>query len=468
MRCLSTSPRRWAALGAVVAASAALPATASADSIVHLKDGDVHLTTSDGSRSYRVTDSGDWSSVSQSENGVIVGAQGRQLFRLSRTGEVLNEITTAIRSANWNGPYDIDVSPDGTKVAYGFLYQRVTVDPDCPFDPSRCSSTSVFSGVAYSNTDGAAAGVPMHTGWSYPAWVDDTTLVHSDPDGVLNKDLILRDFGSGNHEGTQWYAHPQVPRLRDAAVRGNVMALIGGNHGELLAIMRHDGEPGTPGAVEGCLAYGQPAGRFRSPTLAPGARAAAWTEDDGIWRADFEDQSAGCSGTPQNGRLLIPGGSSPDWGPADVPPARSASPEGTPPQTKGDDTKATGPETSRTPERRGSGQTGGGERAVTLARSVVRTPLTVALRKGLPVTVRNATGTVRLTATLPRRTARRAGLGRRAVTVATGRGTARSGRATVRLRFTRTAARRLRRLRTVTLTVASRDGAVRRSVTLRR
>lgn len=67
--------------------------------------------------------------------------------------------------------------------------------------------------------------------------------------------------------------------------------------------------------------------------------------------------------------------------------------------------------------------------------------------------VRNGSGRVSLTATVDAATARKAGLGRKAVKVASGAATARGGKATVRLRFTRAAVKRLKKLPKVALTI---------------
>lgn len=403
---------------------AALPAVASADSIAYLKEGDVWLATTDGARQERVTKDGGWTGVSQSDTGVLVGAKERRLFRLSRTGDVLDEITTAMKSLNWNGPYDIAVSPDGTRVAYGFLYQRITVDDSCPFTPSQCASSSVLSGVAYSNTDGAASGVPMHTGWSFPAWVDNATLMHSDPDGILNKDVILRGFGSENNTGTQWFSAENITRLRDGDIRGRVLAFIGGHSGEILTVWRSPGEPGDPAGPEGCLAYGEPTGgKFSSPSLSPDARAMVWAEGDGVWTDELPDLAAGCGPVSGKARLLLPGGSAPDWGGGDVPSVADDEPSQPKP-------------------------------TLTVAKAKLRS----ALKRGLEVTVAGASGTVNVVA--------RTKLGRRVVTVARGSAQARPEGTPVTLKFTARAARALAKRGRVRLTVAIPGSDTQRTVTL--
>ena len=55
-------------VAALIALAVAAPA-ASADSIAYVKNGDIWLSTSDGSRQYRVTTTGGYSDVSQAEKG---------------------------------------------------------------------------------------------------------------------------------------------------------------------------------------------------------------------------------------------------------------------------------------------------------------------------------------------------------------------------------------------------------------
>jgi hypothetical protein len=161
---------------------------------------------------------------------------------------------------------------------------------------------------------------------------------------------------------------------------------------------------------------------LHSPTLSPDGHGLAFATADGIHTMALPDLSGGCR--PAGGeRLLIPGASSPDWGPAGVPGATPAPPPG--------------------PQRLGV--------------SVKRSSLRAALRNGLVVTVRGATGTVTATALTGR------------TKVGSGRAAASNGTAKLRVRFTRRARRSLARKRSVRLTVRVKAGTTRSVfVTLRR
>ena len=108
------------ALVAAAAAVVALAATASADSIVYVKDGNVWLTSPDAAKQYQVTFDGGYSSPSQADDGTIVALRARQFVRMDRSGHQLNAPIDAIGTSggNFYGPYEPRVSPDGTRIAY--------------------------------------------------------------------------------------------------------------------------------------------------------------------------------------------------------------------------------------------------------------------------------------------------------------------------------------------------------------
>jgi hypothetical protein len=69
----------------VTAMTAGLCASsAAADSIVYAKKGDLYLTSPDGSKGYRLTTGGGYSSPSQADNGIIGALRYGKLVRLDR------------------------------------------------------------------------------------------------------------------------------------------------------------------------------------------------------------------------------------------------------------------------------------------------------------------------------------------------------------------------------------------------
>src|SRR4051794_14839757 len=86
------------AIAAVAAATAislgATASSASADSLVYLKDGNVFLANPDGSNEHQVTNDGTesvpYTSVSQADDGTIVVGHGHDIERLKQNGQVIS------------------------------------------------------------------------------------------------------------------------------------------------------------------------------------------------------------------------------------------------------------------------------------------------------------------------------------------------------------------------------------------
>src|SRR3954453_5407578 len=117
-------------LGSLVLAAltlAIVPA-AHAAPIPYVKDGDIWLTTPDGARQVRVTNDGGYSFASQADDGTLIGLHGQRLRRLDRAGTLLADFTTPVSDVPADaaftslGPIDPQISPDGTKVAYGYHF----------------------------------------------------------------------------------------------------------------------------------------------------------------------------------------------------------------------------------------------------------------------------------------------------------------------------------------------------------
>lgn len=402
----------------------ALPAAAAADSILYMKGGDVWIAAPNGANQYQVTSGGGYNYASQSESGaVIVASRENHLFVLDRAGNIVRELPTVIGSSSWWGPYEPQVSPDGTHVAYQYYYT---------------GGGETRTGVAYSNTDGSYGDYDLHTGWAYPAWYDNSLLMHSDPPNGLSQDVILRPFGSLNNTGDQWFSHGEMPLLHDGDIRANAMAFVSGQTNDRLPVYRYEGAPGSE-QIEICYAYKGPNGKFESPSFSPDRSHLSWNEDDGIHISPSGIDS-GCHPDQVSEALTIPGGRYPDWGAADVPGPRPTTGGGT----------TTTPGTNGKPNGKGGATGGKGE----VRLQVGGTKLGTALKRGLVVTVSGVSGKISLKATVTAGVARKTGLGRGATKVASGTAKAVGGRASVRLRFTPKAARKLARLGAVRLQVA--------------
>ena len=437
------TPRRrrrrapFVALAAACLAIAAMvvPAAASADSILFTRGGDIWLSSPDGANQFQVTSGGGYTYASQSESGAVIVASrelSNRLYVLDRNGNLVRELPTIIGSNLWHGPFEPQVSPDGTHVAYQYFYT---------------GGSELRTGVAYANTDGTYGDYDLHTGWGYPAWYDDRLLMHSDPPNGFSKDVILRPFGSLDNTGDPWFSHGEFPTLHDGDIRINAMAFVA-RDGENLPVYRFDGAPGGD-SIEICYAYKGPNGKFESPSFSPDRARLSWNEADGI-HVSPSGIDAGCHPEQVAEQLTIAGGRYPDWGAADVPGPRPTDTGGT---TNGGGTNGgtTNGGNGGTNKDKGDDDKGGMTRPQ--LRIAGEPKLGPTLKKGLAVTVTGASGKVALTATVPAGVARKTGLGKAATKVAAGSATAVAGNATVRLRFTPKAARKLAKLGSVALRI---------------
>ena len=177
------------------------------------------------------------------------------------------------------------------------------------------------------------------------------------------------------------------------------------------------------------------------PVLGAGRPAARARRHASASRSPSEHPAADADCPSWAFKEFIAGGSEPDWGPADVNPQ---------------------PRTTPTPRPTPVAGAGARCRGTKAGLSVARAKLKAALKSGLVVKVTGVSGTVKVTAGISKAVARKAKLGKKAMTVASG--SAKAG-ADVRLKFTKRAAKRLAKLRSVTLTVKV-AGGVSRTVTL--
>src|SRR6187455_2485629 len=119
---MSSIPFRTITLAAL-AATLALAGTASADSISFLRGGDIWVASPDGAKQVQITHGGGYSYQSQADDGTFIALAGRRLHRIDRNGKVLADFSTPVSegepsedSSYYMGPFDPEISPDGTKV----------------------------------------------------------------------------------------------------------------------------------------------------------------------------------------------------------------------------------------------------------------------------------------------------------------------------------------------------------------
>ena len=397
------------AAAAAILLALVLPAFASADSLVFVKDGNVWLSEPDGSRQTRLTGTGGYKYASQSENGVIAASRGSRVQVLSRSGQVLKDFATSVGDNEAYGPFDTEISPDGKNIAYEYFHYS--------------DFWGLRVGVAYINIASGKHVGETQTGWSFPAWIDNQRLFHSGAPSMVHTDVMIRELGEPNNTAVEWFSHPEAGDLRDGDISrdGTSLALVGGEDGELLLVYRLGGEA-PANSPEYCYHYFEGAGKYRDPAISPDGRRLAWQEDDGIHVGPLPDLSAGCAMPENEGSLVIPGAINPDWGPGNVPaPAKPS------------------------------------------IRLAGRQKLGPALNRGLLLAVTGLSAGTPIKASLPGAAARKLGLGRKAAVVATGK-TGSGSKA--RVRFRSKLVRKLRKAKSLTLTVTA--GAARAQLSLPR
>ena len=428
----------------VVALSLVAAAPAAADSISYLKDGNIWLTTADGSRQLQVTTSGIYSYASQADDGTFIALTGERLHKLSRDGTVLADFDTPVsdgprKGPNENyfmGPYEPEISPDGKLVSYSYAWYHERFDYTC-----NCIRYGTDSGTAITYPDRQTSwdefGGPL-TGWMFASWMSNETLLRSYAGRAFAEEAVVNAVGpgKGDDDMISWldstFDMDEVYQLRDGEItrKGDKAAFVSydvAHHGESyrsgfnrIRVYRMTGPP--PAQPEACFYLDGPdqPDVMSSPSFSPDGSKLVWQYGSGISIADIPDLSSGCQ-SPARFNDLVTVGAQPDWGPADVPAASDpssgppAGPQGTPNQSL--------------------------KLKLKLPK---RLKLAKALRKGITLTVNaGAAGKARATAKL-----KRSKVGSGAANVGA------SGKAKLRIRFTRKAARSLRKRRSIRLAIA--------------
>jgi hypothetical protein len=343
---------RWSGALALVAGIGALLVTAPADarpdggnaavaragSIVYVKGGKLWVASADGRVKRRVRHAGRFENPSQADNGTVVAQRGISLYRMNRRGRLLNKpITTAFRTNSilpaFHGPLWPEVSPDARKIAYTYSFTAAHYDPAC-----NCNRVSPSLNTAYTYADRFVERPETTFGlarfYAKASWIDNrqvlgTTQHLFDYAGNVLNSVVVDPLGGGQDSYRTWFSACmagcddlltlQMHRLDEGEMTRQKDKLVfvsgplnGAADGSQLQIHRLAGLP--PAIPPGFCQISGPNGKFSSPTWSPDGRSLAWADARGIWVAEVGDISgATCQLTP---RLVIRGGTQPDWGPA--------------------------------------------------------------------------------------------------------------------------------------------------------
>ena len=434
----------------VAVAMAAGATSANADSLVYSKDGNVWVASPDGTNQRQLTTDGSpqlpYESPSQADDGTILALRGTRFYKFNRSGQPLGPPLDSVLTNPPNpggavGPFDPQISPDGTKIAYwlgifGGWYDYATNtyynDPESATVWQRADTGQPLPSTAF---------------YESPSWLADSSgALIFEPTNILTPQVRIAAAGANHHDTVGWFHD------RDTLADPMQAKEIGSGEltraGDKLALLRGTLVRGSDNSIQlysvagfgvaptawPCELKGAAGGELGKPTWAPSGAGLAWAEADGIWTSPV---GADCSSIAP--RLTIPGASQPDWGPADA--GVAAAPAAAP-----------APAPRATPARPASGL------RVASPRSIRRAALG---RRGLRVSV-TCTQRCRVSATLTykhrriaRRTGRRSKPGRLTLTVRPSRRRLAlvPRRAVLRLRVTATTRSGRRTVMTRTVTV---------------
>jgi WD40-like Beta Propeller Repeat len=273
----------------------------------------------------------------------------RQAVRaLNRSGAQLNAPFAGIGTSggNFYGPYEPRVSPDGTRIAYWFGQYSSYYSYGC-----SCYLYHLESKTAWSYADrftDPTAESEHYLGLEQPEWLTNDRLLAAYPGFWMSGWTFKLGTGTGySDKAAQWWYqfkddqgynyYPTDPAL---SPDGRKLALTNGGDPTKKSQLLLASVPGPAWVGElpyendylGNSAVEQPVlqcwqdkGLVVNPTWSQDSGSVAYGSTDGIHvmavPADWN-----CAGLAD--RLVVPGGSEPDWGPADVNLARKPSPPG--------------------------------------------------------------------------------------------------------------------------------------------
>jgi PASTA domain len=300
-----------------------LPSAASAASLVYIKGGNVWLASANGSDQRQVTTGGDWSFPSQADDGTILATQGTELYRLSPTGKQLAPpIGTVFTNApaGWLGPIDDSISPDGANQAYGGEILTSPIGPCLPLCSQSPDFITLWGSATHFSQPNQTLGQENYVD---PAWIDNSHLLLTASTGVFNAEVATYTLGGGDNTAVGWFTDHGTSLLNDPAINGDKMAFIADVNSGILNEIRLYQLTGPPPE-----AAGDPVNlpvdecnlplNFQSARVAfsPDGRSLAYGSPDGIYLLSLTGWPS-CQGFTY--KLLIPGGSSPYFSPANLP-----------------------------------------------------------------------------------------------------------------------------------------------------
>ncbi|WGY01032.1 hypothetical protein QI633_21135 [Nocardioides sp. QY071] len=291
------------------AAQAGAPGT-----LVYVKGYDVYLARPDGTGERRLTTNGTasdpWVSPTGDNLGTIVAARDSMVYRMDRSGTILDSFDPPAIDDGPEVHYDgtvvkAAVSPDGGRVAYTYR------DYHCEL--AVCAD---YFATGIASADGTSPSIEYgFLRGDNPSWVSDSRLIGNGPDRY---GLRLLDIGDDSWDWFHDGEFPKYVRLAEPAVSRD---------GRLLATTRGTGADSrvTVYEVNGDIVTGSylppaaticqlPAAQGQgSPAFAPDSSALAWSQPEGVWvKPDPLDCDADAT-------LVLPGARDVSWAEPELP-----------------------------------------------------------------------------------------------------------------------------------------------------
>ena len=313
---MSRSTIKTVALLAAALAFAGAAGEAAADSIVYVKDRNLWIANPDGSANRQITfDGREYSSYTdptQSDDGTIWAGKGQEIVKLDQQGSVLAQwdppaAMDSVSHAMDDVPQDLAVSPDGRKLAYSMYSYQCPVAADC-----TARTTTVYTWADHL-TKTEELGYELNV--QSPQWVsNDRVLVFGGAGSSVNFDAPK----TGTYDHVHWFDDPNREDLADGELspQGDRLVTLRSYGSNLhMEIWKVANTTDTPTAT--CIAG--PDASLNDPTWSPDGRRLAFEVKEGIQILTLPSIEDGCPGS-QSSDTIIPGGTMPDWGPADVQP----------------------------------------------------------------------------------------------------------------------------------------------------
>src|SRR4051794_32527480 len=297
---------RLRTLGLTVAATLAFAGTASADSISFIRGGDIWVASPDGAKQVQITHSGGYSYQSQADDGTFVALAGRRLHRIDRNGTVLADFSAPVSgekvdddTSYFMGPFDPEISPDGTKVVYSYLWQYIYTKPGCVGYKWYCQEKHLYQGVGYSYADRMTGWDELgrQSGWVHPSWMGNDQVLLSRPSEPLNDSVMFDRVGTDNNDIQDWFSDGPSGALRDGELnrQGTTVAFVAGADEKRIVLYHRKGAP--PAGVEQFCTHGGASGTFEGLSWSPSGDRLAFADRaaDESGKVHVVDYAGGCN-----------------------------------------------------------------------------------------------------------------------------------------------------------------------------